>query len=147
MRSDFIAVLTRPLSASEVQKAKPADKDYELFDEQGLLLFVRTTGKKIWRFRYKRPGSPPPSDITPRCRLRAPGRCTPNISPCRYKASIRKKGEQENAEREPLAVDSLFTNVAIKWFTVKKTKISADDADDIYKSLARDVFSAIGQPP
>ncbi|MBS1206819.1 MAG: hypothetical protein H6R25_3718 [Proteobacteria bacterium] len=52
-----MAVLTRPLSASEVQKAKPADKDYELFDGQGLTLFIRTTGKKIWRFRYKRPGS------------------------------------------------------------------------------------------
>lgn len=52
-----MAVLTRPLSASEVQKAKPAEKDYELFDGQGLTLFVRTSGKKIWRFRYKRPGS------------------------------------------------------------------------------------------
>ena len=49
-----MAVLTPPLSASEVQKAKPAAKDYELFDGQGLTLFVRTTGKKIWRFRYKR---------------------------------------------------------------------------------------------
>jgi hypothetical protein len=29
---------------------------------------------------------------------------------------------------------------------VKKTKISADYADDIYKSLARDVFPAISQP-
>lgn len=52
-----MAVLTRPLSASEVQKAKPANKDYELFDGQGLTLFIRTNGKKIWRFRYKRPDS------------------------------------------------------------------------------------------
>ena len=50
MRRDFIAVLTRPLSASKVQKAKPANKDYELFDGQGLLLFVRTTGKKSGAF-------------------------------------------------------------------------------------------------
>ncbi|EOX8477467.1 hypothetical protein AIT98_000571 [Salmonella enterica subsp. indica] len=33
-----MAVLTRPLSASEAQKAKPAAKDYELF--------VRTNDKK-----------------------------------------------------------------------------------------------------
>ncbi|WP_407654863.1 integrase arm-type DNA-binding domain-containing protein [Brenneria populi] len=59
-----MAVLTRPLSASEVQKAKPADKDYELFDGQGLTLFVRTNGKKIWRFRYKRPGSTARTTIT-----------------------------------------------------------------------------------
>lgn len=52
-----MAVLTRPLSASEVQKAKTAEKDYELFGGQGLTLMVKTSGKKIWRFRYKRPGS------------------------------------------------------------------------------------------
>nr|VUD24865.1 integrase family protein [Salmonella sp. NCTC 7297] len=59
-----MAVLTRPLSASEVQKAKPAEKDYELFDGQGLTLFVRSSGKKIWRFRYKRPGSDARTTIT-----------------------------------------------------------------------------------
>ncbi len=59
-----MAVLTRLLSASEVQKAKPADKDYELFDGQGLTLFVRTNGKKIWRFRYRRPGSATRTTIT-----------------------------------------------------------------------------------
>ncbi|RBP67524.1 hypothetical protein [Brenneria salicis] len=41
-----MAVLTRPLSASEVQKAKPANKDYELSDGQRLILFIRTNGKK-----------------------------------------------------------------------------------------------------
>ncbi|EAN4431397.1 DUF4102 domain-containing protein [Salmonella enterica] len=59
-----MAVLTRPLSASEVQKAKPAEKDYELFDGQGLTLFVRSSGKKIWRFRYKRPASDARTTIT-----------------------------------------------------------------------------------
>ena len=61
-----MAVLTRPLSASEVQKAKPADKDYELFDGQGLTLFIRTNGKKSGAFRYKRPGSTARTTITPR---------------------------------------------------------------------------------
>ncbi|HCL5074814.1 TPA: hypothetical protein N2F43_004169 [Salmonella enterica] len=40
-----MAVLTRLFSAFEVQKAKPGTTDYELF--------VITSGKKIWRFRYK----------------------------------------------------------------------------------------------
>ncbi|MBA3111016.1 integrase arm-type DNA-binding domain-containing protein [Salmonella enterica] len=59
-----MAVLTRPFSAFEVQKAKPGTTDYELFDGQGLTLFVRTSGKKIWRFRYKRPGSASRTTIT-----------------------------------------------------------------------------------
>ncbi|AXC86790.1 DUF4102 domain-containing protein [Salmonella enterica subsp. salamae] len=51
-----MAVLTRPFSAFEVQKAKPGTTDYELF--------VITSGKKIWRFRYKCPGSASGTTIT-----------------------------------------------------------------------------------
>ncbi|MCI3760504.1 hypothetical protein MP956_21790 [Escherichia coli] len=54
-----MAVLTPPLSASEVQKAKPAAKDYELFDGQGLTLFVRTTGKKSGASATNVPAPPP----------------------------------------------------------------------------------------
>lgn len=58
-----------------------------------------------------------------------------------------KKLEQEEAERERLAVDSLFINVATRWFAVKKTQISADYADDIWRSLALNVFPVIGNTP
>ncbi|ECG8590937.1 hypothetical protein FNI11_14505 [Salmonella enterica subsp. salamae] len=51
-----MAVLTRPFSAADVQKAKPGTTDYELF--------VITSGKKIWRFRYKCPGSASGTTIT-----------------------------------------------------------------------------------
>lgn len=146
-----MAVLTRPLSASEVQKAKPADKDYELFDGQGLTLFIRTNGKKIWRFRYKRPGSTARTTITlghyPAMSLASARTLHAEHLTLLVKGIDPKKQEQEEAERERLAVDSLFINVATRWFAVKKTKISADYADDIWKSLERDVFPAIGQTP
>lgn len=146
-----MAVLTRPLSASEVQKAKPGDKDYELFDGQGLTLFVRTNGKKIWRFRYKRPGSAARTTITlghyPAMSLASARALHAEQLSLLVKGIDPKKLEQEEAERERLAVDSLFFNVATKWFAVKKTKISADYADDIWKSLERDVFPIIGQTP
>lgn len=146
-----MAVLTRPLSASEVQKAKPGDKDYELFDGQGLTLFVRTNGKKIWRFRYKRPGSAARTSITlghyPAMSLASARALHAELLSLLVKGIDPKKLEQEEAERERLAVDSLFFNVATKWFAVKKTKISADYADDIWKSLERDVFPIIGQTP
>ncbi|MCB7131321.1 tyrosine-type recombinase/integrase [Salmonella enterica subsp. enterica serovar Hillegersberg] len=146
-----MAVLTRPLSACEVQKAKPGDKDYELFDGQGLTLFVRTNGKKIWRFRYKRPGSAARTTITlghyPAMSLASVRTLHAEQLSLLVKGIDPKKLEQEEAERERLAVDSLFFNVATKWFAVKKTKISADYADDIWKSLERDVFPVIGQTP
>ncbi|HAF2131234.1 TPA: tyrosine-type recombinase/integrase [Salmonella enterica] len=143
-----MAVLTRPLSAFEVQKAKPAEKDYELFDGQGLTLFIRTSGKKIWRFRYKRPGSVTRTTITlgyyPAMSLASARILHAERLALLVKGIDPKKQEKEEAERERKAVDGLFINVATKWFEVKKTKVSADYADDIWKSLERDVFPVIG---
>lgn len=52
-----MARTTRPLTHTEVQKAKALEKDLTLHDGDGLFLLVKTTGKKLWRFRYLRPGT------------------------------------------------------------------------------------------
>lgn len=43
-----------PLSDSKCTSAKPQDKDYSLYDGQGLILFVRKSGTKVWRYKYKK---------------------------------------------------------------------------------------------
>lgn len=45
-----------PLSDMQINKAKPRDKQYTLFDGGGLFLLVTPTGGKLWRFKYPRPG-------------------------------------------------------------------------------------------
>lgn len=40
------------LSDTRVKTAKPAEKIYKLYDENGLYLEVPPTGKKRWRFRF-----------------------------------------------------------------------------------------------
>lgn len=52
-----MARITRPLTNNEILKAKPREKDFTLHDGDGLFLLVKTTGKKLWRFRYQRPNS------------------------------------------------------------------------------------------
>ncbi|WP_162627472.1 integrase arm-type DNA-binding domain-containing protein, partial [Haemophilus influenzae] len=47
--------LVKPLTTTEITKAKPKEKDYSLSDGYGLFLFVRVTGSKIWRFQYYKP--------------------------------------------------------------------------------------------
>ena len=44
-----------PLSDSKCEAAKLRDKDYTLFDGQGLFLLVKKNGSKIWRMKFKRP--------------------------------------------------------------------------------------------
>lgn len=52
-----MARMTRPLTNNEILKAKPQEKDFTLHDGDGLFLLVKTSGKKLWRFRYQRPNS------------------------------------------------------------------------------------------
>ncbi|WP_459206730.1 tyrosine-type recombinase/integrase [Pseudomonas sp. MLB6B] len=44
-----------PLSDPKCEAAKPRDKDYTLFDGQGLFLLVKKNGSKTWRMKFKRP--------------------------------------------------------------------------------------------
>jgi hypothetical protein len=45
------------LTHTKVQKAKALEKDLTLHDGDGLFLLVKTTGKKLWCFRYLRPST------------------------------------------------------------------------------------------
>lgn len=48
-----------PLTDTKCEAARPREKDYPLFDGQGLFLLVKKTGGKVWRFKYKRPDGRP----------------------------------------------------------------------------------------
>ncbi|VEI59014.1 phage integrase family site-specific recombinase [Pasteurella multocida] len=47
--------ITRPLTNTEVEKAKPQAKEYTLTDGYGLFLLILPSGIKSWRFNYARP--------------------------------------------------------------------------------------------
>jgi integrase len=44
--------LIRKLSETEARNAKPKDKPYKLYDEDGLRLLVRPSGAKVWQYPY-----------------------------------------------------------------------------------------------
>ncbi|WP_219349768.1 integrase arm-type DNA-binding domain-containing protein [Psychromonas sp. CD1] len=52
-----MAIKINPLTATQVLKAKPKDKEYNLGDGDGLSLKVMPIGTKLWRFAYYRPVS------------------------------------------------------------------------------------------
>ncbi|AOR63997.1 integrase domain-containing protein [Pectobacterium wasabiae] len=146
-----MARTTRPLTHAEVQKAKATDKDLTLHDGNGLFLLVKTTGKKLWRFRYQKPitgqrtmigfGAYPALSLADARAMRD------------EKLSLLAKGidPQEKVAKEveeaQIAVESIFINVARNWFTLKQTKVSSDHAKDIWRSLEKDVLPAIENIP
>ncbi|MFT7088530.1 MAG: hypothetical protein ACJAU4_000317 [Glaciecola sp.] len=43
---------TKPLTDTQINKAKPIDKDYKTADSDGLYIRIRKGGSKDWLFRY-----------------------------------------------------------------------------------------------
>lgn len=146
-----MARTTRPLTNTEVLRAKALEKDLTLHDGDGLFLIVKTSGKKLWRFRYQRPttkqrtmmglGAFPALSLADARRLRADylALLANGIDP-QIQAEVAEEEQQ-------IALDSIFSTVAANWFQLKSKSVTPDYAKDIWRSLEKDVFPAIGEIP
>ena len=59
-----MARITKPLTNTEVQQAKPTDKEYILSDGEGLRLRVKPNGSKLWIFNYIKPATKKRANIS-----------------------------------------------------------------------------------
>ncbi|EFB4134531.1 TPA: integrase domain-containing protein [Escherichia coli] len=146
-----MARTTRPLTNTEVLRAKALEKDLTLHDGDGLFLLVKTNGKKLWRFRYQRPttkqrtmmglGAFPAISLADARRLKADylSLLANGIDP-----QIQAKVAEE---QQQIALDSIFSTVASNWFLLKSKSVTPDYAKDIWRSLEKDVFPTIGEIP
>lgn len=146
-----MARTTRPLTNTEVLRAKALEKDLTLHDGDGLFLIVKTSGKKLWRFRYQRPatkqrtmmglGAFPALSLADARGLRADylALLANGIDP-QIQAEVA-------AEEQQIALGSIFSTVAANWFQLKSKSVTSDYAKDIWRSLEKDVFPVIGQIP
>lgn len=146
-----MARITRPLTNNEILKAKPREKDFTLHDGDGLFLLVKTTGKKLWRFRYQRPNSGSRTNLSlgsyPALTL-ATARQIRDQHLTTLAQGIDPQQQQELAsEQRQIELDSIFSTVAANWFQIKSKSVTEDYAKDIWRSLDKDVFPAIGAIP
>lgn len=54
---------------------------------------------------------------------------------------------EQVTEQQKIALDSIFSTVTANWFTLKQASVTPDYAKDIWRSLEKDVFPAIGGIP
>ncbi|WP_433586901.1 integrase [Providencia alcalifaciens] len=139
---------TKPLTDTEIKAAKPQDKDYQLYDGDGLTLLIKSSGSKLWQFRYYRPytkqrtkqsfGAYPAVTLSDARKLKAESRSllAKDIDPQEY-----QKDQIRNSQE---AKTNTFQLVAERWWEVKKSTVTEDYGNDIWRSLERDVFPAIG---
>lgn len=137
-----------PLSDAKVRNAKPREKQYKLFDGDGLFLLVTPNGKKGWRFKYRFAGKEKLisfgtypevslSDAREK-RLAARKQVAADIDPSQV-----RRAQQQSAVQE---LDS-FEVVAREWhqkFTPTWTEVHAHTT---LRRLERDVFPWLGSLP
>lgn len=135
---------TKPLTDTEIKAAKSKDADYLLYDGDGLSLLIKSSGSKLWQFRYYRPftkqrtkqsfGAYPSVTLSDARKLRAESRVllAKQIDPLEHQK------EQLRSSQE--AKTNTFKLIAERWWNVKKTSVTENYAEDIWRSLERDVF-------
>ena len=140
---------TKPLTDTEIKAAKPKDADYQLYDGDGLTLLIKPSGSKLWQFRYNRPltklrtkqsfGPYPAVSLSDARKLRSESRAllAKDIDP--------QEHQKEQSRNSQEAKTNTFMLIAERWWNVKKASVTEDYAHDIWRSLERDVFPAIGK--
>ncbi|CAM3677294.1 hypothetical protein YEEN111655_19395 [Yersinia entomophaga] len=126
---------TKPLSVKEIESAKPKEADYVLYDGDGLELLIKSTGSKIWQFRYIRPvtrkrakksiGPYPSVTLADARSYRAEARAllAKQIDP--------QEHQQEQLRSSLDAKTNTFQLVAERWWNVKKASVTEDYPETI----------------
>jgi len=140
-----------PLSDTEVKHAKPRDKDYELSDGDGLMVRIRTSGTKVWLLKYHKPhtkkrtnlsfGNYPEISLANARKKRTAARelLAQDIDPKEHKEQKKRQTEEANS--------NTFKHVAFQHHEIKKSTISADHAQDIWRSFELHLLPKLGEIP
>ena len=146
-----MARITRPLTNNEILKAKPREKDFTLHDGDGLFLLIKTSGKKLWRFRYQRPGSSSRTNLSlgsyPALTLAAARQIRDQHLTTLAQGIDPQQQQEQASEQRQIELDSIFSTVAANWFQIKSRSVTEDYEKDIWRSLDKDVFPTIGSIP
>ena len=146
-----MARLTKPLTDKQIKQAKPKEKEYNLADGNGLMLRIKPNGSKLWLFNYTRPyvdkrtnlgfGTYPDVSLARARELRSEARelLARGIDPKEHKSS--------HQQQQKAAHENTLKFVTDNWLVVKKSQVSLDHANDIYRSFELHVFPKLGKYP
>jgi len=141
------------LTAVQVRSAKSQKKPYKLTDGYGLHLYVSTSGKKTWRYRYRVAGKettfvlgeyPQMSLESARgARSEARVRVKEGINPAKERRE-KKQAMVDKALAENGIVTDSFEAVAYDWIEQNKERWSSGHAKDVLNTLKNDAFPKLG---
>ncbi|HHW7568791.1 TPA: integrase arm-type DNA-binding domain-containing protein [Mannheimia haemolytica] len=150
-----MARLTTPLNNTQIEKAKPQEKEYTLSDGKGLYLLIKPNGAKLWRFNYYKPYTNPkkralisigsyPNVSLQQARLAREeynSLLAQNIDPQLH----RQQQEQTKANE----LNNIYENVAWAWLEHRKTKKNFSDnyQKDVIALIKNNLLPHFGKMP
>jgi integrase len=142
---------TTPLTNTQVKQAKPSDKLCKLSDGDGLQLWVKPNGSKLWMLDYTHPitkkrssmafGPYPALSLADARKRRAEARelIVNGVDP---------KEHKDDKHRELQLTESYtLKSVTTDWFAIKKTQIAETTARSVWRNFKNHVFPKLGHRP
>lgn len=138
-----------PLTARQIETAKPTDKDYKLTDGQGLYLLVKKSGAKYWCLKYRFAGKEKKlsigvyPDITlsqARSRREDARRLLKEGKDPSFEKQASKQAHREN-------VNTTFKSVATEWLELKGRKWTENYLQDQTARMENKIYPMIGNRP
>ncbi|HAS7001472.1 TPA: tyrosine-type recombinase/integrase [Vibrio parahaemolyticus] len=146
-----MAKVTTRLTDKEIKSAKPSDKEYNLFDGDGLRLRIKPNSSKHWIFNYYRPMNRKRANLS---LGKYPDLSLANARKIALEASellaqgIDPQDEKKRKQDEHNAIHQhTFLNVSKEWFELKKDEVTPDYAVDIWRSLELHILPSISNLP
>ena len=138
-----------PLTARQIETAKPKPTDYKLSDSEGMYLLVKKNGSKYWRLKYRILGKEKvfAIGVYPQISLAAA-----RIEKTKAKETI-AAGNDPSANKKAakniarLNSENDFKSIALEWFDVHQKDKTKGHTSRVLTRLNSGLFPAIGHLP
>lgn len=144
-----MARATQPLSDTRIKNTKPTEKQFALYDGNGLQLRVMPNGTKSWIFNYIHPTTKKRKNLGlgkyPDITLSSARNKTREMRQLVAEGVDPKTHRDNQLANKLLERETTLLSVATEWFELKKHTVSEDYANDIWRSLELHIFPNLGQ--
>ena len=146
-----MARITKPLSDKEIKAAKPKEKEYKLFDGDGLFLLITVAGKKLWRFKYRFDGKEKlisnlgVYDTVSLQEARGKREELKKLISQGIDPIQERKKAKEAIKAEEIKSQNTFKNVSIEWVELQRSRLKEGTLSKYERALERDFYPSIGE--
>lgn len=142
---------TTPLTNTQVKQAKPSDKLCKLSDGDGLQLWIKPNGSKLWMLDYTHPATKIRSSMAfgpyPAVSLAEARNKRADAKVLIANGTDPKEHKNDQQRAKQLAAGNTFESVVTDWFSIKSTKVAETTARSVWRNFENHVFPKLGHRP